>query len=293
MARQRVSQPALLRRRLLAGFLRSWKGAGGIAIVLGFTLMPLLQPLLSPYSPLEIGVGPPDAPPSAGHPLGTTRLGQDVLSQFLAGGQVSVIVGLLTGLFASLFAIVMGIPAGYYSGPLGLALTMITDIFLVFPILPLIIIFAAYLGPSLENQILILALLTWPFAARVIRAQVLSLRQRAFVASAQLAGASDLRIMFGEILPNVMPLVLSNGVLIIVFAILFQAAINFLGLGDPTSISWGTMLYMAQLSGAVASGEWWWVVPPGLGIASLAFGFSLIVLRLDELFTQWAAAGRR
>lgn len=290
-----MAQQVALRayRRMARRFLLSWKGLVGLSLIVLFILLPYLGPYLSPYHPLEIGVGPPNQPPTREHPLGTTNLGQDVFSQFLAGGQVSVLVGTLTGLFASLLAALVGITSGYYRGLPGSLLSLLTDTFLVIPILPLIIILAAYLGPSLTNQILILTLLSWPFPARVIRAQVLSLRERAFVESSVLTGSGKLRIMFSDILPNVVPLILSNGVLVVVFAILFQAAINFLGLGDPTLASWGAMLYYAQLSGAIASGQWWWVLPPGLGISLLAFAFSLIALQLDVVLAEWAHVGGR
>lgn len=280
-------------RRLLKKFLFSWKGAIGLAIVLIFFVLPFLQPYMIGYPPLKIGVGPPNQAPGTAHPLGTTSLGQDVYSQFLAGGIVSVIVGVLTGVFASALAMGIGIPAGYFRGHSGSLLSLLTDVFLVIPILPLIIIFAVYLGPSLSNQIVILTLLTWPFTARVISSQVLTLRERAFVESAKMAGSSNGRIMLGEILPNITPLILSNGVLVIVFAILFQAAIAFLGLGSPTIVSWGSMLYYAELSGAVAAGEWWWVGPAGLGIMLLAFGFSLILLQLDSVLSEWSVVGKR
>ena len=271
-------------RRSFRDFIISPKGLIGVAIILLFVILPYLRPYLTKYPPLRTGVGGPDLPPSHAHVLGTTSLGQDVYSQFLAGGLVSVEVGILTGVFSTLLVIAIGIPSAYYRGAAGQALTLLTDVILVIPVLPLIIIFAVYLGPSLTNQIIILTLLTWPFAARVVRAQVLSIRERAFVESGVAAGGGSFRLMFGEILPNVFPLVLSNGVLTIVFAILFQAAIAFLGLGDPNLVSWGNMLFNAELVGAVSSGEWWWVVPPGLGITALAIAFSLVVLQLDKVF---------
>jgi len=274
-------------------FFLSVRGAVGIALIVLFLVLPYLQPYIVHFSPQQIGVGGSNKPPDSVHLLGTTQLGQDVFSEFLAGGLVSVIVGTLTGIFASLLATVIGIPAGYYRGKFGSTLNLLTDVFLVIPIFPLIIVFALYLGPSLTNQILILTLLTWPFTARVISSAVLSLRERAFVASAAMAGGSGARIMRSEILPNIVPLILSNGVLVIVFAILFQAAIAFLGLGSPTLVSWGNMLYYAEQSGAVAAGEWWWVIPPGLGITVLAFAFSLILLQLDIALSAWTQAGRK
>jgi len=257
-----------------------------VSVVVLFSVLPYLRPLLVKFSPLSDGVGPPNAAPSAAHILGTTSLGQDVYSQFLSGGLVSVVVGVSTGVIATLLAVGIGIPAGYYRGVGEKLLTLFIDVFLVIPALPLIILFAVYLGPSIQNQILILSLLSWPIPARVIRAQVLTLRERAFVQSDAMAGGSSFGIMFREIMPNVTPLVLSNGVLVIVFAVLLQAAIAFLGLGAPSVTSWGSMLYYAELSGAISSGEWWWVVPPGVGLMLLAFAFSLILLQIDQVFSQ-------
>lgn len=271
-------------KRNLHKFFFSAKGLVGVVIIGTVVILPLLRPYLTKYPPLEVGAGARDLPPSHLYPMGTTSLGQDVYSQFLTGGLVSVEVGVLTGLLSTLLVIAIGIPSGYFRGLAGQILTLLTDVFLVIPILPLIIILAVYLGPSLFNQILILTVLSWPFAARVVRAQVLSLRERVFVESGIVAGAGNLRLMFGEILPNVYPLIISNAVLIIVLAILFQAAIAFLGLGNPNLVSWGNMLYNAELVGAVSTGEWWWVVPPGLGITVLCLGFSLVLLQLDKVF---------
>ncbi|MEM0121095.1 MAG: ABC transporter permease [Thermoprotei archaeon] len=272
--------------RTLKKILVSTKGFVGIAVVVLFSVLPSLRPFFVKFPPLSDGVGPPNAAPSAAHLLGTTSLGQDVFSQFLSGGLVSVIVGVSTGFIATLLAIGIGIPAGYYRGVGEKLLTLFIDVFLVIPALPLIILFAVYLGPSILNQILILSLLSWPIPARVIRAQVLTLRERAFVQSDVIAGGSSFTIMFREIMPNVMPLILSNGVLVIVFAVLLQAAIAFLGLGAPNVMSWGSMLYYAELSGAISSGEWWWVLPPGVGLMLLAFAFSLILLQIDQVFSQ-------
>ncbi len=277
-------------RRTVHDFVFSFKGMFGIIVIAVFVVLPYLRPYLTPYPPLKYGVGIRDQAPTAAHLMGTTNLGQDVFSQWLVGGIVSVEVGVLTGFFTTILVILIGIPAGYYRRSFGQVLILLTDVFLVIPVLPLIILLAVYLGPSLSNQILILTLLSWPFAARIVAAQVLSLRERVFVESGVAAGSSDVRIMFGEILPNLWPLILSNGVLIIVFAILFQAAIAFLGLGNEQLVSWGNMLYNAQNVGAASSGEWWWVIPPGLGVTALALAFSLAVLQIDKVFTERSKA---
>jgi len=277
-------------RRTVHDFVFSFKGMFGIVVIATFVILPFLRPFLTPYAPLKYGVGLRDQPPTMAHLMGTTNLGQDVFSQFLVSGIVSVEVGVVTGVLTTILVILIGIPAGFYRRSFGQILLLFTDVFLVIPVLPLIILLAVYLGPSLFNQIIILTVLSWPFAARVVAAQVLSLRERVFVESGIAAGSRDSRIMFGEILPNLWPLILSNGVLIIVFAILFQAAIAFLGLGNASLVSWGNMLFNADSVGAVSSGQWWWVLPPGLGITALALAFSLVVLQLDKVFTERSKA---
>ncbi|WP_338598430.1 ABC transporter permease [Sulfolobus tengchongensis] len=270
--------------QLIINVLNSVKGAVGLGIIVCFSLFPFLRPLITKYPPEAVGVGAPNQPPSSLHPFGTTSLGQDVLSQFLTGGLIPIEVGILTGILTSILVIVIGIPAGYYAAKYsGKFLTLITDIFLLIPALPLIILLGVYLGPSLLNQVLVLTLISWPFPARVVASQVMSLKERGFILSAKVIGASDTGIMFNEILPNVINLIISNSILVIIFAILFQAALSFLGLGVPTQPNWGNMLYYALQSGAIASGEWWWVLPPGIGIFMVAFAFSLLFLRLEEV----------
>lgn len=269
---------------LIKNMINSLKGGVGLGIILFFIIIAFLRTLLIKYPPLAVGVGMPNQPPSYQHPFGTTSLGQDVFSQFIVGGVIPIEIGVLVGIFTSLLVILIAIPSAYYSGNiLGKLLTLITDIFLVIPTLPLIILLGVYLGPSLINQVLVLTLISWPFPARIVRAQVISLKEKEFILIDKVMGASDVRIMFSEILPNVMGLILSNTVLVIIFAILFQAAISFLGLGVPNQPSWGNMLYFAVQSGAIASGEWWWVLPPGVGITLVCLGFTLILLRIDEI----------
>jgi ABC-type dipeptide/oligopeptide/nickel transport system permease subunit len=268
--------------------LKSVKGGLGFTVILTFSILPFLRSFIVKYNPQTVGVGLPNQPPSYAHLLGTTSLGQDVFSQFISGGLIPIIVGILTGIFTSFLVIIIALPMGYYSDKLsGKFIALLTDIFLVIPTLPLIIILGVYLGPSVFNQVFVLTLISWPFPTRIVSSQVMSLKERGFILSAKACGASDMKIMFEEILPNVTTLIISNTILVIIFAILFQTAISFLGLGDPTQIDWGNMLYYAEQSGAIANGEWWWVIPPGIGIMLLAFSFSLLFLRIEEIMRDY------
>ncbi|WP_252897059.1 ABC transporter permease [Metallosphaera hakonensis] len=249
------------------------KGMVGAGVILAFSLLPFLRPLITKYSPEAVGVGAPNQPPSSLHPLGTTSLGQDVLSQFLTGGLVPVEVGVLTGIFTSLLVILVGIPAGYYVRIGGRLLNLVTDIFLILPALPLIILLGVYLGPSLLNQVLVLTLISWPFPARVVASQVVSLREREFIKVAKALGASDVRIMFGEVLPNVVNLIISNSILVIIFAILFQTAISFLGLGIPTQRMGEHALLRRTVGGNC---QWGMVVGRTPGVGNIGGGICFL-----------------
>ncbi|WP_396613887.1 ABC transporter permease (plasmid) [Haloferax sp. S1W] len=264
-------------------FLQNKKGLAGTLLLGGIIVMSVAAPLLAPYDPMKYGVGGVLESPSAAHLFGTDDLGRDVLSRFLYGGRISLLVGVTSGVVATLVATLIGIPAGYYRGRIGRWITTAIDMSLVFPPFILVVVFAAYAGSSIWNIILILSLLSWPIPARTIKAKTLSVRENDFVESTMALGASDVTIMKDEILPNVLPIVFANGILQMVYTILMEAAIGFLGLGDTSRISWGTMLYFAQKQAALSSGAWWWMILPGFGIVVAAFGFILVGSALDEV----------
>lgn len=257
-------------------------GLAGFSIIFSFILIAVFADSLAPYDPYEL-VSLPYTPPNEKFPLGTNDIGQDILSEFIYGTRVSLYVGLTVPFIASILGTLLGLVAGYLGGFVDEVITGAIDVMLALPTLPLIIILAAYLGPSLNNIILVLAFFGWSSFARIVRAQVLSLRERLYVEAARAAGASGLRIMVKHILPHVIPLIIANIVLSATSAILTEAGLSFLGLGDPTMKSWGQILRRAQVGHALHQGLWLWVFIPGLGIALLGAGFTLLGIAIEEI----------
>ncbi|MFT4110113.1 ABC transporter permease [Propionicimonas sp.] len=231
-------------------------------------------------------------PPSAEHWLGTTKLGYDVFAQLATGTRESLYVGLVGGLVAMFLAIVFGILAGYFGGWLDEVLMLATNIMLVIPGLPLVMVIAAYvqntegLGDFARSATLvamILGVTGWAGSAVVLRASARSLRTREYVYAARVAGESGLRIIFVEILPNLVPLIAAQLIFGVMAAVLGEAGLSYLGLGPTNSITLGTMLNDAQTGQAVGSHAWWWFVPPGVMIALLGTGLSLVNFAIDEI----------
>jgi len=222
--------------------------------------------------------------PSAKHWLGTDDLGRDVWSQIIYGSRVSLAIGLITAFVTVVTGTLIGLIAGYYGGLIEEVLARIIDFFMMLPVLPLMIILAAVLGPNLWNIILVISVVSWPTTARVVRSQVLSIKERPFVEAARCIGAGNVRLMFGEIMPNVLPLMFAQAVLMITYAIYDEAILAFLGLGDPTRISWGSMLHFAFESGVMARSPWW-IGPPIVSIIILIVGFSLLGTAVTDVLT--------
>ncbi|MHA1917389.1 MAG: ABC transporter permease [Candidatus Ranarchaeia archaeon] len=215
--------------------------------------------------------------------LGSSDTGADVFSQLLYGARASLIIGLTaTGISVSV-GVLVGMVAGYFGGKIDELLMRVVDFLLVIPRLPMLMVLAMVLGSSITNIILILGLLGWDGTARLIRSQVLSERNKAYVDSARAVGASDTYIIFRHILPNVTPLLFVQITLGVVGAILSEAGLSFLGLGDPASASWGIMLQDAFYRGALLNNAWWFVIPPGLGILFLSLGFTFVGYALDTI----------
>lgn len=252
----------------------------GLAVLSVFVLCALLSPCIAPHDPWEFG--PAFLRPGATNLLGTNDVGQDIFSELLYGARNSLLVGFAAALLSVSLGTVVGLVAGFRKGVLDDLLMGITDVFLVVPVLPLAILVSVYLGPSIWNLILVIGLLWWPSTARVIRSQVLSIRESGYVESARALGASDLWLVRRHVLPNVVPLVMAKFVLAVAGAMLMDASLSFLGLGDPVAKSWGMMLRYAFLRGGFVGGMWWWYVPPGLAIGLCILSLMLISLSIEE-----------
>jgi peptide/nickel transport system permease protein len=256
------------------------------AVILGvFIVVAIIGPAIAPYDPSATTPGQAlPLAPNASHLLGTTATGQDVLSQLLAGTRSTVVLGLLTGLIATALSVVIGTSAGFLGGFSDEGLSLLANVFLVLPALPLLVVILGYLPHTGELPTAIeLSALGWPWGARVIRAQTLSLRGRDFVAAARESGESSWRIIFYEILPNEIGLIAASFVGTVLYAILTSVALAFLGVSDLSSWSYGTMLYWAQGGNAVQLNAWWWYAPPGICVALLGMSLVLLNFGLDEL----------
>jgi len=262
-------------------FIKDKKGLLGFAIIMGFAVIAIFAPQLAPYNPRAM-IGRPFEPPSHKHLLGTNDVGQDILSEVIYGTRVSFYVGLTAPTISTIIGLLLGLAAGYMGGKVDELISGSIDVMLAIPGLPLIIILAAYLGQSLNNIILVLAITGWVGVARVVRSQVLSIKERLYVEAARAVGASDSRIMLNHILPNVMPLMAAYVILGATSAILTEAGLSFLGLGDPTAISWGQILHHAQVKHALQLGLWLWAIVPGLMIALMGMGFTLLGMSMEE-----------
>jgi peptide/nickel transport system permease protein len=271
--------------------LGSTRGRVGLGVIAVFALVAVLGGALAPDDPRASSVDVL-AGMSAAHPLGTTENGSDVLSQLLVGARVSMVVGFAAALISSVLGATVGLVGGYFGGWADRVLDALENWFLVLPTLPLMIVLARLLSPSLLVLILVIGLTSWAGTGRIVRAQVLTLKERAFVERARALGAGDLYIIRTHILPNTLPLVFANTVLIVAVAILSEAALAFLGLGDPNSISWGTMLENAFSAGAPSAGAWWYVVPPGLCLTVLVLAVALLGHLFEEQVNPRLQEGR-
>jgi peptide/nickel transport system permease protein len=259
----------------------------GLSMLLISILGAIFAPIIAPYNPksdLNIQIADIYQKPSIQHIFGTDDAGRDVLSNFIYGSRVSLIVGF----FASFISIVIGgsigIISGYFGGKIENILMRFTDIMLVIPDLPLAVILVALTRPSLMNIIFVIGILGWTGTARLIRSQTLSVKERKFVLRARAIGSGNFHIIKRHIFPLVLPLLVANSVLVISLAILEESTLSFLGLADPTTISWGQMLNFAFTRGGVSSGAWWALIVPGLGIVWVVLGLTLLGHGLEQIF---------
>jgi ABC-type dipeptide/oligopeptide/nickel transport system permease subunit len=249
-------------------------GLAGFLILLVFAVAAIVAPYLAPHDPWELGV--PYLPPGKDHPLGTNDIGQDLLSELIFGARVSLLVGFFAAFLATVIGTAVGLLAGYLRGVVEEILMRLADVFLLIPGLPLVIVLIAYLKPCLTNLILTIALLGWAGTARVVRSRVLQVREMPFVMSARALGGGNLYVMLWHILPNTGGVVLAKAALAVAGALLTEAGLSFLGLGDPTQKSWGMMLHYAFTRGGIVNGYWWWYLPPVFCIAAAVLGFVLL-----------------
>ena len=276
----------LVQRGFLARLVRRPMGAIGLGMLLLAVAMAILAAFLAPYDPYahaHVGIEDVYQSPSAAHLLGTDDGGNDVLSALIYGARVSLIVGFAASLMTIAIGGTIGLVAGYRGGLLATLLMRFTDFVLVIPDLALQIVIVAILGPSLLNIILVIGGLGWTSTARLVRSQVLSVRERMFVTRARAIGAGDIHIVWRHVMPQILPLMLASMVLAVSLAILAESALAFIGLGDPTVISWGQMLNFAFSRGAVSAGAWWALLPPGFAIVWVVLGATLLGTALEEV----------
>ena len=260
---------------------RDRKATFGVAVLIVFVLVALFGPVIVGDADRLVGV--PLQAPSSDHWLGTNGQGQDVLARLVVGTRVSLAIGFAVGIIVVLFGALIGVTAGYFGGRIDGLLSLFLNVFLVIPGLPLAIIIAAYLPSGPYTLGLVLVLTGWAWNARVLRAQTLSQRKRDFVAAAVVAGESNFRIVTREILPTLTSLLMAQMIGSTVYAIGAQVGLEFLGLGDVSSVTWGTILYWAQNDGALLTGAWWTFVPTGLCIAIVGFGLTMLNSGFDEI----------
>ncbi|MER5702022.1 ABC transporter permease [Micromonospora sp. NPDC002296] len=289
-----MAQPSVRpgRRRRLR-FVSGGKAATGLAVVAGYLLLAVIGPWIAPYDP-DARSADLLQPPSAAHWFGTTHLGQDVFSQILVGTRGVMLVGLTAGVVATVLSVLVGVTAGYLGGLADDGLSALSNVFLVIPALPLIIIVTSTVEGAGDLVVaLVIGLTSWAWGARVLRAQTLSLRRRDYVEAARATGEHTWRIIGFEILPNLTAIIASGFVGTVIFAVMSEITLAFIGISSVSSWNWGTILFWAQSQQALAQGAWWWFVPAGLAIALLGTALALINFGIDEFVSpRLRSAGR-
>lgn len=259
----------------------------GFLMLIAFVSLAIFADLIAPYNPYE-RVSQPFQPPSGSHWLGTDDLGRDIFSQVIYSSRLSLIIGFISALVATVIGTMLGILSGYYGGRVDEILMRLTDLWLAFPNLLfailLVVIFSPYTGNRVVPIVIAIALVSWPTASRLIRSAVISIKQSPYIEAARALGASDSRIIFGHVLPNTTSLIIIEVITIMGNAMLTEASLSFLGLGDPRAMSWGMMLHYALSRNAIYLGLWWWFLPPGLLISLSVLSIILISTGLEEYF---------
>ena len=273
-------------RRTWASFRSHRSGLFGLALLTFFILVALLAPLLADSEGLEVtkATGGVLEAPGGGFLLGTDENGRSIVTLLIWGSRISLFVGLLATLISMVIGTLVGLTSGFFEGWPARLLYRVTEWFLVIPFVPLAIVLATVLGRSLINIVIVIGLTGWASTAMLIRSQTLSIRERPYVERARILGAGRWHQMTRHVLPNVMPMVFANTTLTVALAILAETTLSFLGLGDPTRVSWGTMLDAAFSVGAMTTGAWWYIIPPGVCVVLVVLAFTLVGQALEEVF---------
>jgi peptide/nickel transport system permease protein len=276
----RIKSRAQLWRSFLSPILGKKTAKAGMVIIAFFVGLMFIGPYFVPYSPYA-STGAPNSPPSFSHVFGTDFQGRDVLSEVISGAYSSMAVGFAGGSGAVILGLLMGVIAGYFSRLEGL-LTGLADVILTFPALPLMVLLGSLYPPTDVLITGIMVIVLWPAIARSIRSQVLSLKKMPFVDAARTSGMGNWRIIWNIIIPEVIPIAIAYFVLTVAAAIVLISALQFLGIGNPEVVSWGSMLYWAQQF-AFYNGDWWWIAAPGIAITVVATGFAMIGFSFEEI----------
>ncbi len=287
-----LSARQLAHSRRRAAWTRGWArfrtnraGLVGLVVLALFVLVALFAPLLADGSGLSVtrATGGVLEAPSWHYPLGTDDSGRSVLTLLIWGARISLFVGLMATLISMLIGTVVGLTSGYFGGVTGAVLFRFTEWFLVIPFLPLAIVLASVLGRSLVNIVIVIGVTSWAGTALLIRSQTLSIKERAYLERSRALGAGNAHLLRKHVLPNVVPLVFANTTLAVAVAILSETTLSFLGLGDPTRISWGSMLENAYSVGAITTGSWWFFVPPGVCVVLVVLCFTMVGQALEDV----------
>jgi peptide/nickel transport system permease protein len=274
-------------RRIWRGFRENRSGMIGLTILIVFASMAILAPMIAthkdPNAMTWARVNPVYHPPSVDFPFGTDSNGRDVYSLTVWGSRASLIVGLVASIISIVLGTSIGLVAGFYGKYSDEILMRFTDFFLVIPWFPLMIVFSMVMGKTFLNVIIVIGITSWPSTSRIVRSQVLSVKEKAFVERARAVGSGSGRIISRHILPNVFPLIFANTVLLVANSIFSESFLDFFGFGDLRVISWGTMLENAYSAGAFSSAAWWWILFPGASIILLIMSFYLIGDALDDV----------
>lgn len=275
-----------LYRRKLGDFWRLYRrsrlGVIGLVIVLSFVIVAVAAPWIAPFDPFYFA-GEPLMKPSSAFFFGTDQVGRDIFSRVIYGTRVSLLIGLIASAMTIGLGSAIGLVSGYLGGWVDNGLMRITDLFIILPALPLMLIMASILGKGIMNIIIVITVVGWTSTARMVRSQTMSLKERPFTEASRAIGSTDLHTIARHIVPNVFPLVFANGMIAIVDAILSEAGLSFLGFGDPSSPSWGMVLHYADAAGSTVNGYWWYIVPPGICIMLLVMGFAFISYSTDQI----------